>query len=57
MKTEDYESRIAALEAKLSALESASPHAETPQFNWKSWLEKYGLLVAWVVVIFDPWHL
>lgn len=42
-----YEARILALEAKLSALESARP----PAFDWKVWAERYGLLIAWGLII------
>lgn len=49
---QSYEDRIAALEAKIAALESA---AETEQsatrFDWKQWAERYGLIVAWIVII------
>ena len=44
-----YEARIAALEAKLASLEAAS--APRPGADWKSWGEKYGLIVAWALLI------
>ncbi|MEM7524238.1 MAG: ABC transporter permease [Pseudomonadota bacterium] len=43
-----YEARIAALEAKLSEIESGAARAP---FNWKSWAERYGLLIAWALII------
>lgn len=50
--SEAYEARIAALEAKIAALEArgaAGPAA--PEWNWKGWAERYGLLVAWAAII------
>jgi ribose transport system permease protein len=45
-----YEKRIAALEAKLNSLEesviSRAAH-ETEAFDWKTWAERFGLLIAW----------
>ena len=51
--TRVYEERIAALEAKLRALEGRMSHrAETAErFSLKSLAEKYGLLVAWAILI------
>jgi ribose transport system permease protein len=47
-----YETRIAALEAKISALEgAAAAQSRTTEFSWKGWFERYGLLVAWVAII------
>lgn len=53
MTPDAYEDRIKALESKIRALEA---QAETRavavrDFSWKDWFEKYGLLVAWVVII------
>jgi ribose transport system permease protein len=49
-----YEKRIEALEAKLRLLEesvaSRAPH-ETEAFDWKIWAERFGLLIAWGVMI------
>jgi ribose transport system permease protein len=48
-----YEERIAALEGKLRALETQlSERAETRErFDFKTAAEKYGLLVAWALLI------
>ncbi len=47
-----YEARIAALEAKLQALEATvDTQASRPEFSWKQAFEKYGLLLAWVLII------
>ena len=46
--SEAYEARIAALEAKLAALEVAT---EKPARDWKAWAERYGLLIAWALII------
>ncbi len=47
-----YDDRIAALEAKIAELEGAAEmRAAETAFSWKSWFEKYGLLVAWVAII------
>ena len=53
MNPDAYEARIAALEAKIQTLETAAQTqaAQSEAFNWKSWLEKYGLLLAWVAII------
>ncbi len=53
MKDQDlYEARIAALEAKIAQLEGAAEaQAARPVFSWKSWAERYGLIVAWVAII------
>jgi len=45
-----YESRIAALEAKLQSVES-SIIENKPVRNWKLWFERYGLLIAWGALI------
>ena len=48
-----YEARIAALEAKLKAIETRFVgRAEAGQrFDFKTAAEKFGLLVAWAVLI------
>ncbi len=48
-----YEDRIAALEAKILSLEASVETRATQQtkFSWKVWLERYGLLVAWILII------
>lgn len=46
-----YEARIKALESKLQAVESAIESANVDKWNWKDWLERYGLLLAWGVLI------
>jgi len=47
-----YEARIAALEAKIAGLESAAEaEAAVPTFSWTLWLERYGLLMAWVAIV------
>ena len=48
-----YEARIAALEAKLRTLESrvASSANGAPSYDIKDLAERYGLLVAWTVLI------
>ncbi len=54
MATDEHERRIAALEAKLTALETsqgAAVPASHTTFSWILWVEKYGLLVAWAAVI------
>lgn len=49
---DNYEDRVAALEARILELEAMNEaRAAQPEFSWKSWFEKYGLLVAWVAVI------
>lgn len=50
---EAYEARIAALEAKLENIETNIESGVTarPAANWKTWAERYGLLVAWVLLI------
>lgn len=47
-----YENRIAELEEKIAALENSS-HAtyEASVFSWKTWAERYGLILAWIVII------
>ena len=49
----NYDDRIAALETKISQLEGrkAQQAAAVRHFSWKDWFEKYGLLVAWVLII------
>ncbi len=50
--TDAYEARIAALEAKIAALENAAEHhAAEPVFSWTGWAERYGLIVAWIAII------
>ncbi|WP_419906407.1 ABC transporter permease [Hoeflea sp.] len=49
-----YEERIEALEAKLKALEenvAASAEQAGQGFDWKLWGERFGLLIAWAVMI------
>lgn len=47
-----YEDRIAELEAKIAALENASqPAYQASVFSWKTWAERYGLILAWILVI------
>ncbi|MEM5472095.1 ABC transporter permease [Hoeflea sp. AS60] len=49
-----YEKRIAALEAKLNNLEESvisRTARETETFDWKTWAERFGLLIAWGVMI------
>lgn len=49
---ENYAARIAALEAKIAGLEAgAEMRAAQAAFHWKTWFEKYGLLVAWAAII------
>lgn len=49
---EAYEERIAALEAKLLDIETnIVPAVQAQAFNWKDWAERYGLILAWVVII------
>ena len=50
----EYEARIAALETKLASVESSmgqAGQATTTSHNWKDWFERYGLVVAWLVLI------
>jgi len=49
--TRHYEQRIKALESKLHAVESAIEIAKSDTWNWKDWFERYGLLLAWGVLI------
>jgi ribose transport system permease protein len=53
MTPDANETRIAALEAKIQLLEATveTRAARRSAFSWKLWFEKYGLLVAWVLVI------
>jgi|Cruoilmetagenom7_1024161.scaffolds.fasta_scaffold07163_2 ribose transport system permease protein len=48
-----YEQRIAALEAKLSALTATVEVGSTggDREKWKDWAERYGLVIAWIVMI------
>lgn len=47
-----YEARIAALEAKISSLEaSVERSAAHTGRDWKDWTERYGLLIAWGLII------
>ena len=49
-ETESTAARIAALEAKIAALEAqAAGSAAAP--DWAGWVERYGLLLAWVAII------
>ena len=42
-----YEDRIAQLEAKIATLEATLEAGTTrTAFSWKSWFERYGLIVA-----------
>ncbi len=50
MDDTQYEARIAALEAKIAALEGAA-EAQPPGDGWKGWAERYGLIVAWIAII------
>ncbi|MEM8728441.1 MAG: ABC transporter permease [Pseudomonadota bacterium] len=50
--TEPYEARIAALEAKIATLEGAASKRESVEvFSWSKWAERYGLIVAWILII------
>ncbi|MEP3636052.1 MAG: ABC transporter permease [Paracoccaceae bacterium] len=52
MDQNNYEDRVAALEKRISDLENqTTQHNATPRESWKSWAEKYGLVVAWIVII------
>ena len=53
MTSPNNEDRIAALEAKILSLEAVVETGQQPrqEFHWKVWLEKYGLLIAWVLMI------
>jgi len=48
---QDYEDRIKALESKIQSVESAIEVSVSNQWNWKDWFERYGLLLAWGVLI------
>jgi len=49
---QDYEDRIKALESKIQSVESAMEASSVSnQWNWKDWFERYGLLLAWGVLI------
>jgi len=48
---QDYEDRIKALESKIQSVESAMQASVSEQWNWKDWFERYGLLLAWGVLI------
>jgi len=43
--------RLAALEAKIAALEAQHAAPAQAPANWKDWAERYGLLVAWILII------
>lgn len=52
MNQTNYEDRVAALEARIQDLEAQTDaRAAEPQFDWKTWAEKYGLLIAWIAII------
>lgn len=46
-----YETRIAALEEKLQSVESSIVQSNESRHSWKLWFERYGLLIAWGVLI------
>lgn len=46
-----YDERIKALESKLQDVESAIVASSADAWNWKDWLERYGLLLAWGLLI------
>lgn len=49
---DNYEARVAALEARIQELEAINEaRALRPAFSWKGWLEKYGLLLVWIAII------
>lgn len=49
---DNYEARVAALEARIQELEAIEEaRALRPAFSWKGWLEKYGLLLVWIAII------
>jgi len=52
-RIQDYEERIAALEARVEGFETAlvAREATRPTFSWTLWLEKYGLIIAWAALI------
>ncbi|MEM9009650.1 MAG: ABC transporter permease [Pseudomonadota bacterium] len=50
LPTQDYEARIAALEARIAAFE-ASAAEPPPSASSALWLERYGLLIAWGLLI------
>ena len=51
MDKSNYEERIAALEVKIHQMEAEAAQPAPGGFQWKEWLEKYGLLIAWVLMI------
>lgn len=53
MTPDEYNDRIAALEAKIQSLEASveAQAVERVAFSWKDWLEKYGLILAWIAII------
>ena len=52
MDQANYEDRVAALEQRIRELETQTAQRAEPQGrNWRSWAEKYGLLVAWIAII------
>ena len=48
--SEAYEARIAALEAKIAQLE-VTVAEPGPGWDWKDWIERYGLILAWAAII------
>lgn len=49
---DNYEARVAALEARIQELEAIEEaRALRPAFSGKGWLEKYGLLLVWIAII------
>jgi len=48
---QEYEDRIKALESKIQSVESAMEASVSKQWSWKDWFERYGLLLAWGVLI------
>ena len=50
--SQGYEDRIAALEAKIAALEvEVETKAVQSDWNWTGWAERYGLILAWIAII------
>lgn len=46
-----YEARIAALEARIKAFEATAAPASRPRADWTTIAERYGLLIAWGLLI------
>lgn len=46
-----YEARIEALESKLRSVESVIEASGGESWSWKNWFERYGLLLAWGLLI------